>query len=117
MRLSAFILVTFLASSFGAQADNAQSLLKRQIEQESETIAVFGDDQSGNADFSLFLSLRNYMLISGCAITAEIEEISPKGERVYGLTFDLERTRFLILTMTRASNGEFWTSANMAGRV
>ena len=93
MRLSTFLLAIFLIASFGAKACDAQSLLARQIERVSETIVVFGDDQDGNFDFYPALSLRKYMLISGCAVTAEIEENSPKGERVYGLTFDLARTR------------------------
>lgn len=93
LRLSTFLLAIFLIANFGAQADDAQSLLARQIERESETIAVFGDDPSDKANYYLFLNLRKYMLISGCAVTAEIEKNSHKGERVYGLTFDLARTR------------------------
>lgn len=93
MTLSVFLLMPLLLSGFGAQADDERTSIARQIEQESETMFILGDDQSGNFDLYPALGFRNYMLVSGCDVTAEIEENSPKGERVYGLTFDLARTR------------------------
>ncbi len=80
-------------------------MFARKIEQEPDTIYILGDDQGDDFDPNLAVSFRKYMLVSGCDVTTEMEENSPKGKNVYGLTFDLARTR---LPHPNDESGQQW---------
>ncbi|OED46955.1 hypothetical protein AB838_16770 [Rhodobacteraceae bacterium (ex Bugula neritina AB1)] len=99
-----FPLVLFFVG-FGAQADEAQSVLARQIEEASVTSnqAYFDTGAGSNADsgvgwtFYPPLLYRREMQVMDCDVTARTVEINPHNATEapsIEITFDLARTKF-----------------------
>jgi len=89
MRVVASCTVAAILCTAPAHAQEAQETLAREIEGASTTVRLL----DSTSFFRLPFGFRRSLVVDDCDITAETRETGPDGEKTYGLTFDLYRTR------------------------